>query len=362
MPKIGLELSQVEKEYDKLLKKIGDNAETLTKVLEDLDTDLDELKYEKAIYGLAFGHAYSILEKNAMDVVVNAAKIGCIQSKEFNYFPYIEHLTNAIKGNTEGLVLITPNKSTETVEIKVDFSPLGHVDSWGDAIKAVRKKLQELGLSRRSYISEPATASRMWAEKIYKTAREGGKVPRTRKAKGSKRGDNKFEKVDVTADYKWRYKATIEARLAELSKGEAPYWYLIEHGNVNMSSDRGGGEAYPTFGATNFIKLAGDKLKKFWEEAFDWAEKKAEEFLADTLPKEYGFEGGTKSFREMEEDVIRQALDAVDKQILGTTKSQRLITQIRENNRIVDIVETATGRLAKNEHDPLTGRFMRVPR
>lgn len=358
MPKFGLDLKDVERDERKLLKRLGENADTLSNILEDVDKTLDKVKYENTVYNMAFMNALNFIQSHALDAVVVAAKLGCIGSKEFNYFPYIEHLTSAIKNNTEGLVEIIPLVEKKDVEIKLNLNILGNINMWADAVQTVRNNLQELGLSKRAYVSEPAAASRMWREKIYRTGREGGKVSRTRKKK-----DGKEEKIDVTSQYKDRYKNTVLARLGEIPRGKAPYWYLIEHGNVNITmSPNRGGVAYPTFEGTHFTEVARNKLEGLWEEAFEQYKKKAEEFLADAIAKEYGFEGGAKSFNELEEDIVRQVFEGVDRDIVSAAKAgQEVGNIIRINDVAVKGWVTSKQNAALRGRNKL-GQFTIIPR
>lgn len=218
-------------------------SKELVKELTFLDDTIDQFNANKLAEKVAYMTAVDEISTNAFEIVKAYTLKACIDSEEYNYPLYINHLMSALQLNEENVIKLLPVKTPYLLGnrvIEVDFTSLGGVEEWADATERTRQSL-EVGKSKIG------PASRMWAEKIYKAGREGGKVSRR---VYDKKGQ--YKRVDVTEKYAGRYEATVMMRLAYTEDNKAPFWYLIDHGNASSLMSRGG-KAYPIVPAQNFV-------------------------------------------------------------------------------------------------------------
>ena len=223
-------------DISKILNNMGNRTKELVNELTFLNGVINQwdasLLAEKSAYLMALDE----LSKNAFEILKLYTLQACIASEEYNYEPYINHLMGAVQLNENEIIKLKPINTSRPSEIiiDIDFSPLGLIDEWAYATDAARKAL-DVGKS------PIGAASKMWAEKIYGAGREGKSVTRR-----TKNGN-----IDVTEKYAEKYESTVLMRLAYLEDNKAPFWYLIEHGNISTPMSRGG-DPYPIVKPQNF--------------------------------------------------------------------------------------------------------------
>jgi hypothetical protein len=234
-------------------------SKELVKDLTFLDDTIDQFNANKLAEKVAYMIAIDEISTNAFEIVKAYTLKACIDSEEYNYPLYINHLMSALQLNEGNIIKLLPVKTpylSGNKIIEVDFSSLGGVEEWADATERTRQSL-DVGKSKIG------AASRMWAEKIYKAGREGGKVSRR---VYDKKGQ--YKKVDITEKYAGRYEATVMMRLAYTEDNKAPFWYLIEYGNASSAMSRGG-KAYPIVPAQNFVKTIERVLQAEFSTLFE---------------------------------------------------------------------------------------------
>jgi hypothetical protein len=230
-------------ELSQRFSKMEARSKELASELTFLDNTIDQWDANKLAEKVAYVTAVDEISNNAFEILRAYTLKACIDSEEYNYPPYINHLMGALKSNENEIIKLLPTKApylSGNSVVKVDFSVLGGIEEWADITETVRGVL---GVGK----SKIEAASRMWREKIYRAGREGGKVPRRIKNK-----EGGYDVVDITADYVDRYAMTIDLRLSYLPGNKAPFWYLIEYGNASSAMSRGG-KAYPIVKAQNFV-------------------------------------------------------------------------------------------------------------
>lgn len=209
------------------------------------------------------------------DAVQVAGKIGrqyldeygseaIVASEEFDLPDFIRNFRKALQ---LAPIQILPMGYDCYVSIDMD-SVAGTLEDYGQAVDKAR---QELGVGPKhgrgytSVDSEGKTgvknpvfvASKFWAEKYYKPEREGINFTHP----------NPKRKINIE-DYKAKYRKTIALRVKNF-KGYAPYWKLIDQGNVltKVSSDMGG-IPYPIIRPTRFIQRTIDVIKREYTDQY----------------------------------------------------------------------------------------------
>lgn len=241
--------SFIENSEVEFLNNLQGYCRELADSVEDIKNSLTRV-YPEEYLKAAFIAALSKINEVAISIVVTRAIEAAIATGEYNYQPYIDHLVGAIVLNQDELIKITPSPSFRDITVKLDFDILGSVEEWGLVVNKVR---EDKGLGKTG-----SAASKIWREKIYAVDREGGRVPKFYKGRGKEKKGSGLK--DITDRYKGKYEKTVLNRLSLLDPKKAPFWYLIEFGNVNVSI--GSGTPYPSFGETGFVQLTEVELKK----------------------------------------------------------------------------------------------------
>jgi len=154
----------------------------------------------------------------------------------------------------------------------------GDLKEYAQAVKKANKQLGITGKTRgktKKKLGEGSgqeLSSLLWAHKIYGVDREGRQVMKERRKKGKVVGvDN------ITERYKGKYTATIQARIANFTK-PAPWWKLLNDGNLNVRLPKSQGVPYPTFPATRFVQKSASAIRVLAQGIF---KDKIDELSAD---------------------------------------------------------------------------------
>ncbi len=150
----------------------------------------------------------------------------------------------------------------------------GDVSDFHDAI---RKARAILGVSTRG--NPLKKRAKFWKEFIYAPAREGAAAPSTIRA-GRKRAFRHRAKE--------LYEETIGVRWGTAL---VPYWYVLNHGTNAFGQ---GANAYPSFGATNFILHTETEAQPILNQAIE----KVNEDMENLILQE--FEGFIESRRDVQ--------------------------------------------------------------
>lgn len=154
----------------------------------------------------------------------------------------------------------------------------GSQADFDDGVRSARERLKLGKLKKRS-------ARNFWKTYIYKPYREGI-VPKGKLLGKPQRGVRR-KRFDWLEYASRKYPLTIQVRMEEWGTHKAPYWILLDKGNVGK---RG---AYPHNQATNFIYSATLRLNNVYEfeksevssEYASELEREINRFLAN--PEEY---------------------------------------------------------------------------
>jgi hypothetical protein len=313
----------------KIFDILIDRTNKIIKIVEDIEK-LEELVQDEDIFKdpaiqITLDDFKEILPNYVVTNIVSAM----INSDEYNYEPYIQHITRAILHNIDSLFIIYKDEDTISIESNFEYF-LGGVEEWAAAVELVRQE-EGWGASRgrqkgkakqrTNKKGEPIEPSPdrpgeptsgelsaiLWQYKIYMPGREGASVQRwSRKSKSF---------VDVTERYTTKYSETILKRLAHIPIDKAPFWYLLEHGNSIRFDNAVGNKKYPIVSPTHVVQdmerelskqfrlqldINLDKIKKAFDENFkkyyetDWdtVDLKVDEWIdinkPDTVPSPNG--------------------------------------------------------------------------
>jgi hypothetical protein len=351
------------------LSDLGRNLEAIEDKVDGIGALLDDtavkVAAQKAAYSIArsellFSEEDSGDEAIATQVLVEVAMAACIDTKEYDYGLFMNQLSKAIAQNFD--MLFATHEANESVS--VDLSGLGNTEQWAEAA------LEAYAARSRGQIHEKSgedLAARLWREKLYMPAREGIAPPeKEKKKKVSESAEDKLtdeleagleEKVDKIAEAKKRYKETIQNRLAMFGDDEAPFWELINDGNMAFEP-----LAYPTFGATNFVDEAERILSMLFSESINIYVPKIEKALYKLMIKEIDLRAGEEAATdeaEFKEDVA----DLLEEELVELMEGGRARPGDRRTMTVVKTIETTYEAIiiAEKAHvrgrDPVTGYF-----
>lgn len=343
-------------EYEFITEAIEHNAYKFELMIKEIQEVVDIVEAENYLYKQAFLYSVDFIQDYIMDLLHYNAIKACVQTKEFNYKPFIDTLLEAITYHIDEIVKIIPKEAEQDVEIELDFSPLGDIEEYAEAVQSVRDYF--LGGVKTS----PQVASHMWKEKYYGTAREGKKIVKKLKGKGK---DEESREVDITEKYIQAYQETILERMKLLGTS-APFWYLIEHGNIDIKflSDSGG-IPYPVFAGTHFIENTEFAIWKIFDDLLRKNRKRAEDFVVEYISSIYNLpklSGGLKNYLENLDSIMRKKiLEEIGKQSadIELKKSWELITKIKSVNKTYEFYKTRGGKLGARARGA-GGRFVKL--
>lgn len=234
----------------------------------DLETQIWSYKRameDEEAYAVAFASAFVAIQDRAVEIFVRNATDACLSSGEYAHPYFIDALISAVRHPDS--LLIEHLGYTGRVNVIIDLDrTAGPLEEYAQAVSAVRGDRRDVHRNQ----TPPNLASRMWAEKIYRAGRMGGKVSRRR----WNRETRSYDRVDVTDQFVGKYWETVFARAAFFIH-PAPWWRLLDGGNVRvqMSSDIGG-TPYPRVPATRFVENTRREIKAIAEELIqaDWSD------------------------------------------------------------------------------------------
>ena len=339
MPRVkvtAIEYDEIKGNYDRLFTSISDRAEELANAINRIDDEIDLLERQKTVEKEAFLEATELISNNLEDHIKAVVLDAMYQSYEFNYPAYIERMLSAISANYTQMVTISSNKNVNTFNVTVDLTKLGNIADYAKAVDSVR------GSFSRPVTSDPAAASRMWKEKIFKTAREGGKVFRSKKDKKT----GKEIKIDVTHLYIQKYNETINARLSELPTNQAPFWYLIEHGNISAPGFNKEGTPYPVVQRINMSEQIAQHLEKAHKKAYTSLLTSIEQAISDRLWGQFGFSGTAPGLKEIEKEVVKKFKEDFTKRGPIEIETGATLSVVKGVDRVFESFRTSAGNIA----------------
>lgn len=335
--------------YNELLNSIDERADEIASIIDEIEDEEELLNREKTIDKEAFLQAVEFISDNTQKYINAGVLDAMYQTFEFNYQPYIDHMLGAIALNYENMVKIKPLTLIDyrDIDIDVDFTPLGNIEIYAEAVEATRKELPE------KVTEDPKAASRMWREKIFKTAREGGKVYRHKKD----RKTGKETKVDVTYKYIGRYYDTIVSRLSKLPQNKAPFWYLIEYGNINIEGFNKKGTPYPSLRELKMIGKIEATIRADFNTAYRKFSVEIENIISDKLWGEFGFKGSSPGLKSIDKEATNEIRKVfTEKKELEMTAG-KILNIIKRVDADLEIYRTTANNLAVRARGA-RGRFV----
>jgi len=340
------------KDRENLFNKISNRSSIIIKAVNKIDNVLD-IEYSRNIINkIAFHQALLFIKSKAAEILILSFEEAAMSTEEYNYDLYLNRLASALFSHAEEIITFMP--IANTIKFGLNLESLGTVDEWEAAVEKVRNEI--LGTT-----SDPEVASRMWEEKIYKTGREGKSIYRTKKVKDKRyKSGYREEKVDVTDRYRGKYRETIAMRLSFISPDKAPFWYLIEHGNIGIGFARGGTE-YPSNPPARVIDSIADNLYQYFEVAYEEYKAKADVLLSRKLSESLK---NAQELAEISTDNARAMADylenktppmLIDGQSIIEESNNTIENFIREVEEVTYYIK---GRKVTRLRDIITKRFI----
>lgn len=300
----------------RLLLSIVDSARNFISNLDKLESEgRDSIKKmaHLAAINTVKEKAFSVLRRHFIQAIID--------SVEYNHYLFVERSLAALETHRNDLIeLIASGNKPGSIEVILNMHLLGTIDEYAEAVEATR---EELNIGK---IPNAEIRSAIWQEKIYGVAREGITVTKLKKTK-----DGGEEEEDVTDRYVGLWEKTIRTRLNYLRPNSAPWWYIINYGNLGLSfPEKSEGTPYPVIEPTYFL----DKVKAELEVLFDAYYENA---LNNTLTD------FARAVSDEVEDFTEKYLEAFRK-YTPETRSKTLDTIIY-NNKVWDLYITSRGKI-----------------
>lgn len=259
---IGGEFRELEEEVNKLksavknsldnIEDLRETWETLYQLINKVDLLLPKIsKIQKDLLSTqVVDRAVDIFYRRALEEARDTLKQFVTEaannSEEYSRPMLKEPLIKACDSQGAVTLKLTRNGWKSKIKATANLDAImGSLELWGMAVSKVR---DEWGFGE---MTDPIKASAMWRDSIFL-----GHTNRNRKSSGG----------NTNASSKWSF--TIAERLA-MAGAPAPYWKLLNNGQMtSLSSDRGG-IAYPKEAPTFFKERAEEQIERDFTEDLD---------------------------------------------------------------------------------------------
>jgi hypothetical protein len=302
----------------RLINQIG-------KAEEQVKTLKDEKKYVAGIKVQLSKEAIPAVK----DALTGTFRQAIRENYEFDVPPYRNGMYTAIQDSGTYSVRTRGSgfNSIITVDINLDKTA-GRLERWASGVKKYRKILEQEKKANQKKKKgknkpvkyDPLAASRAWA--------------------------GIFERREGTFS---QFSETVRNRL-ELSGAIAPFWQLLDKGEIAMSSNRGG---YPTPSkkATNFVNIAEQAINEYMKTQMI-KEKEKYEFFFDN----YGIilDQAKTDLLELNELIEEIRLDT--NRILGLSKRQAAIEARNNSNKLAKAVQLIQDGLSLSKRIQVAGK------
>jgi hypothetical protein len=211
------------------------------------------------------------------DILWAEANSAIVKTEEYDIPEFREPLKRAIY--TEGCIHIRKAYGEYGVQVRIDLNKTaGQIDDYAQAVRTARENLER---DERGWRESKIRASWFWRNFIYGQAREGVKI-KAKRVEGQ-RGRTPLRQREGEV----LYERTIAERIAHMTS-LAPYWSLIDKGNVNNAPMHSGGVPYPSNGPTHFVDKAETKIRILFEKMM---EENITNLSSELEIQEYGSNG-----------------------------------------------------------------------
>ena len=318
----------------KLLEDVENAISTASQRLRELSDDLTRIEAQKAVEKAAHLEAINYITDRAELILTNAFMEAIFDTVEYNDPLFLEPSQEAIRLHWQEVLSIIPN-SPGNVTVKVDFSPLGDIETYAAAVQSTREVLGFKMTAR------PESRSIYWQRNIYSVDREGGKVFKVLEGYG--RG-SKTRNIDITHSYRGKWEKTVRTRINLVPAGTAPWWYLINYGNKNAFQGSTG-EPYPEFSGRYFVEKVEVQIKEIFDQIYQESLQEWEDWYADKLADDYGL----KQFDDF--DNVASVLEpAIVEQIEREEQlkpTNTALGTIEQDGKVYDLYVTSKGKIAR---------------
>ena len=230
-----------------------------------------------AVWQTAFVNVINEQGISFKDILWREAQTAITSTKEYDIPEFREPLRTAIY--MDGCINIRTYDDGRTISVEIDLNKTaGSIENYAQAIRAVRNLMTG---DERGWREDKGRASWFWKNFIYRQAREGLKIKKG-KLKGQRRRASLSQREGTQM-----YKETISNRLAAMGT-LAPFWELIDKGNINNAALDEGGTPYPSNSATNFVSRAQIEIRSSFEGSY---RQKVTELVSQLETQEYGASG-----------------------------------------------------------------------
>ena len=314
---------------EQLMEQIYNIASDYERLLERFEIDLDILRDQDAIEKYAHAEAHLQVSELAFNFLKAEIMEATVNNEEFNIPIFTSHMESALAEHKNELIQIIPGEPGN-VDVEINMQLLGTPDQW---VGAITKARNDLGLGK---IPNAKVRSKIWKE-IYQIDREGGvKIHPT-------------SDEDVTERYIGKYFLTIAERMKSIPPDIAPWWYYINYGNKVETPGEGAGTPYPENGPTNFLIKTELSIGYAFDELYNSIIREAERVYTKYLQDDYGIEGVTDTFVELEHNLAKTIGDEIGTWTgkiytdVGKAKTHEAVETVFYNNAWYDVIKTSGG-------------------
>jgi hypothetical protein len=205
-------LTKLEQKLRKLPVVASENYATL-------DSVLDRIQMGNIIFKDALTEVIIKNRERFYQILYEETIEAATRSGEYDYPPYLERLSSSIS-----LAEISVHPKGKSLSVEINLNPLGDIVEWGNAVKETRDPRP----SRKKKRGSENAAYVYWRDRGYARS---------------------------------KYDETIAEQLSKVQN--APFWYLIEHGNANPPGFQVIAPAYPKVQPQRFIENTRRRIFNF---------------------------------------------------------------------------------------------------
>ena len=313
----------------KFLRDVADAIHNATDNLIELSSDLDEIDLRDAVEKGAHLEAINFVTERAEEMITTAFMQAIFDTVEYNHELFIGRSLEAIQAHWQNILYIVPN-SPGSVFVEADFNVLGDIETYAAAAAQAR---ETLGFKMTG---GPESRSIYWARNIYGVDREG------RTIKVTPTGHKKSK--DVTTNYLGKWVTTIKTRLSFIESGQAPWWYILNYGNIDAFAESQG-MPYPVVQPTHFVEVLEMQVHDIFNRIYRESLQGWKEWYADNLADDFSLD----DFGDFDNvaNVIEPELVKQIEQQEERKPSNKTIGFVKQDGKVYEQYITSNGKLGQ---------------
>ncbi len=316
----------------KFLRDVADAIHNATDNLIELSSDLDEIDLRDAVEKGAHLEAINFVTERAEEMIISAFMQAIFDTVEYNHELFIGRSQEAIQAHWQNILYVVPN-SPGSVFVEADFSVLGNIETYAAAAAQAR---ETLGFKMTA---SPESRSIYWARNIYGVDREGGTI-----GKSISRGIDKSQNIDITSSYLGKWTTTVQTRLSFIEPGQAPWWYILNYGNMDAFSESQG-MPYPVVQPTHFVGVLEMQVHNIFNRIYRESLQGWEEWYADNLADDFNlddFDNFDNIGNVIEPELVKQIEHQEERK-----PSNKTIGFVKQDGKIYEQYVTSKGKLGQ---------------